>query len=187
MPKLSEETYRDRRAHILSSAKRCFARNGIAISIDEVCADANISKGAFYGYFKSKDALFEALARDHGAMLAALPPLSDRYALTEMLLERASVQEPAFARVELDSMAYATRHPVLNGIYADNARALRGVIDLALAHLPLSEGTTRENALLLLESATLGAFLSVALEGTRATEKARARIAAAMDSVLKKA
>jgi len=54
----SEET----RAHILDAAVRRFAISGYnAASVDEICSDAGVSKGAFYHHFPSKQAIFIAL------------------------------------------------------------------------------------------------------------------------------
>jgi AcrR family transcriptional regulator len=57
----SEET----RAHILAAALRRFANYGYnAASVDDICADAGVSKGAFYHHFPSKQAIFLALLND---------------------------------------------------------------------------------------------------------------------------
>src|SRR5512145_1840697 len=54
----SEET----RQHILEAALRRFANHGYnAASVDEICTDAGVSKGAFYHHFPSKQAVFIAL------------------------------------------------------------------------------------------------------------------------------
>lgn len=61
MQQRSEET----RARILSAALNQFATQGYdAASVDEICAEAEISKGAFYHHFESKQALFLALLDD---------------------------------------------------------------------------------------------------------------------------
>jgi AcrR family transcriptional regulator len=58
MQQRSEET----RTHILEAALRRFANYGYnAASVDEICADAGVSKGAFYHHFPSKQAIFLAL------------------------------------------------------------------------------------------------------------------------------
>lgn len=54
----SEET----RANILDAAIRRFAISGYdAASVDEICAEAGVSKGAFYHHFPSKQSIFLAL------------------------------------------------------------------------------------------------------------------------------
>ncbi len=58
MQQRSEET----RAKILESAVKLFSTRGYtAASMDDLCAEAGISKGAFYHHFESKQALFLAL------------------------------------------------------------------------------------------------------------------------------
>lgn len=58
MQQRSEET----RSKIMESAIRLFSARGYnKASVDEICAEAGISKGAFYHHFKSKQALFLAL------------------------------------------------------------------------------------------------------------------------------
>ncbi|GMV33536.1 MAG: hypothetical protein DCC59_16340 [Chloroflexi bacterium] len=58
MQQRSEET----RSKIISSAIRLFSGRGFnAASVDDICAEAGISKGAFYHHFKSKQDLFLSL------------------------------------------------------------------------------------------------------------------------------
>jgi len=58
MQQRSEET----RAKIIESAIKLFSTRGFnAASVDDICKDAGISKGAFYHHFKTKQALFLAL------------------------------------------------------------------------------------------------------------------------------
>lgn len=58
MQQRSEET----RAKIISSAIKLFSTRGFnTASVDDICKDAEISKGAFYHHFESKQALFLAL------------------------------------------------------------------------------------------------------------------------------
>lgn len=53
-----------RRAELLAAAARLFGARGYeAASVDDIIGDVGLSKGAFYYYFPSKDALLEALAR----------------------------------------------------------------------------------------------------------------------------
>lgn len=58
MQQRSEET----KTKILEAALRLFSTRGYnAASVDDICREAGISKGAFYHHFKSKQALFLAL------------------------------------------------------------------------------------------------------------------------------
>lgn len=58
MQQRSEET----RAKILDAAIKLFSTRGYnAASVDDICKEAGISKGAFYHHFESKQALFLAL------------------------------------------------------------------------------------------------------------------------------
>jgi AcrR family transcriptional regulator len=58
MQKRSEET----RSRILEAATELFSRRGYnKSSVDDICTQAGISKGAFYHHFESKQALFLAL------------------------------------------------------------------------------------------------------------------------------
>ena len=58
MQQRSEET----RTKIVESAIKLFSSRGYnAASVDDICAEAGISKGAFYHHFESKQALFLAL------------------------------------------------------------------------------------------------------------------------------
>jgi AcrR family transcriptional regulator len=62
VPKLAAEAKEARRAHILKAALRCFARHGYHITtVEDIAAEAGVSKGAPYVYFESKEALFRAL------------------------------------------------------------------------------------------------------------------------------
>lgn len=61
MQQRSEET----RTKILNSAVKLFSIQGFkAASVDDICEEAGISKGAFYHHFESKQALFLALLDD---------------------------------------------------------------------------------------------------------------------------
>ena len=57
----SEET----RARIVQSALKLFAGKGYeATGVAELCADAEVSKGAFYHHFPSKQAIFLELLQE---------------------------------------------------------------------------------------------------------------------------
>ncbi len=70
MPRIGEEGKSRRRAQILEAAWRCAASKGYRdMTVDDVCAEAHVSKGAFYGYFAQKRDLLIALFEDDGRRL----------------------------------------------------------------------------------------------------------------------
>jgi len=63
MPRVSDEHLERRRQQIVDAAQRCFARKGFhQTSMQDVFAESELSAGAVYRYFKSKDELVAALA-----------------------------------------------------------------------------------------------------------------------------
>src|ERR1700690_2192440 len=65
MPKLRPETRIERRQLLIDAAWRCAAGRGFGdLTVDDVCAEAGVSKGAFYGYFAHKQDLLLALLQD---------------------------------------------------------------------------------------------------------------------------
>lgn len=63
MPKVSDEHRQAQRARVLEAAHVCFSRNGFhRTSMDDILAEAHMSSGALYLYFKSKDEIIEAIA-----------------------------------------------------------------------------------------------------------------------------
>lgn len=72
MPKIAEERKVARRRQFVGAAWRCAATKGFRdMTVDDVCAEANLSKGAFYGYFDQKRDLLVALLEDDAADLEA--------------------------------------------------------------------------------------------------------------------
>lgn len=70
MPKLRPETRVERRQLLIAAAWRCAAVRGFRdLTVDDVCAEAGVSKGAFYGYFEHKQDLLLALLEDDAAAL----------------------------------------------------------------------------------------------------------------------
>ncbi len=70
MPKLGAAAKELRRQNLLGAAWRCLARGGYRnLSVDDVCVEAGVSKGAFYTYFGQKQDLLLALLDDDAASL----------------------------------------------------------------------------------------------------------------------
>ena len=91
MPKISDQQRQARRDQILAAAWRCFSRNGIhGTSMEEIIREAELSAGAVYLYYKSKDEL----------ILAAIATYMDelRRRLLPILLKEPALPPAAFAR-----------------------------------------------------------------------------------------
>lgn len=73
MPKISEERRAERRQALIEAAWRCAARRGYhELTIDDVCLEAGVSKGLFYGYFQSKQQLLLTLLDDDAGVINGL-------------------------------------------------------------------------------------------------------------------
>jgi len=73
MPKLDALAKEGRRRLLVEAGSRCVSRGGYHnLSVDDVCVEAGVSKGAFYTYFARKQDLLVALADDDAAGLNEL-------------------------------------------------------------------------------------------------------------------
>ncbi|WP_369199530.1 TetR/AcrR family transcriptional regulator [Streptomyces sp. PU-14G] len=65
MARVSPEHLEARRRQILDGARRCFLRDGFhAASMQDVLRESGLSAGAVYRYFRSKDEIVAAVARE---------------------------------------------------------------------------------------------------------------------------
>jgi AcrR family transcriptional regulator len=63
MRRANTQAQSDRRAEILEAAQRCFVRSGFhGASMQDICAEAGMSPGNLYRYFRSKEALIAGIA-----------------------------------------------------------------------------------------------------------------------------
>ncbi|MFH1809967.1 MAG: TetR/AcrR family transcriptional regulator [Pseudomonadota bacterium] len=59
---MSEEHKQERRLQILEAAVTCFARKGIhPATMDDICEESGLSRGAVYGYFDSKQEIIQGV------------------------------------------------------------------------------------------------------------------------------
>ena len=62
MPKVQPEYLEQRRAQVLDAAAACFARDGFhQASMQDICGEADLSHGAVYRYFRSKEEIIEGI------------------------------------------------------------------------------------------------------------------------------
>jgi TetR/AcrR family transcriptional repressor of uid operon len=65
VPRLAEAARTERRQQLIDAAWRCASKQGFqSLTVDDVCAEAGVSKGAFYIYFEQKQDLLLALLED---------------------------------------------------------------------------------------------------------------------------
>jgi AcrR family transcriptional regulator len=151
VPKLKPDTRLARRNELIDAAWRCAARSGFRdLTVDDVCAEAGVSKGAFYGYFKQKDELLIALLDDDaGALDRKLAQIakSDGSAVerlgrfTRVVLQHGS--DPGRVQVRADLWAELLTAPLVRDRVAastERRRALvRGWIEDGVASGELTE------------------------------------------------
>src|SRR5919204_1182325 len=110
MPRIGVERKSQRRRQFLEAAWRCATRMGFRdMTVDDVCAEAELSKGAFYGYFGQKRDLLLALFEDDAQRLneltddleARVPDSRERLRVyTQAALSRS--EDPARVQVRAD-------------------------------------------------------------------------------------
>ena len=63
MRRANVQAQSDRRAEILAAAQRCFVRSGFhGASMQDICAEAGMSPGNLYRYFRSKEEIIAGIA-----------------------------------------------------------------------------------------------------------------------------
>lgn len=121
MPRITDAARSGRRSQFIEAARRCAATRGYhEVSVDEVCLEAGLSKGAFYVHFESKLALLLALLDNETArfdrQLALLEEETTGYAdrvgrFTRLML--AEADDPATVQLRTDLWAAALIEPAI--------------------------------------------------------------------------
>jgi AcrR family transcriptional regulator len=89
------------RGRILDAAVRKFAMAGYdAASVDEICAEAGVSKGAFYHHFPSKQAVFLALMNGWLTMIDMGMDAVHKDTFPETLVQMTGLMPGVFAAAE---------------------------------------------------------------------------------------
>ena len=126
MPRLSDTTRAQRRQHILTSAWRCFSRDGFHVtSMDQVIAETGMSSSAVYRYFRSKEQIIRATAEQGVAGLREIfialldrdpcpDPAETLTLLVAQLHRRTDNPEYDMTRLALQTWAETLRDPVLH-------------------------------------------------------------------------
>lgn len=145
MPRVSDEHRERRRTQILEAARRCFIRQGFhQTSMSDIFAEAGLSAGAVYGYFKGKDELIAAIAEQAvGGIIRLIEPIATREpapTVDEFVrLGLRATNEFAFgedgvARLAPQVWAEAARDPALAAVLAEKYNVILGLLtDLVVA------------------------------------------------------
>jgi AcrR family transcriptional regulator len=92
VPRVSADHLTARREQILAAARICFLRNGLhSTSMQDLIREADLSVGAVYRYFKSKNEIISAIAEGVAGSMA-------------VRLHEIAVQEPALPLVDAMSL-----------------------------------------------------------------------------------
>jgi AcrR family transcriptional regulator len=134
VPKVTEAYRLQRRELILTAAARCFARDGFGVSMDDVIAEAGLSAGAVYGYFRGKDELIRAAAeRAMDLVAAALPEVVRAPTPAVMLAQLLTFIEGLHdrlgfdpTRVAVQAWGEAARNPAVHAVLSEGYGELRG-------------------------------------------------------------
>lgn len=145
MPKIAEERKVARRREFVGAAWRCAATKGFRdMTVDDVCTEANLSKGAFYGYFDQKRDLLVALLEDDAAVLDAVLEEQDASSSTMLAKLRSYAravlrrsEEPGRAQLRADLWTAMLTEKEVRAAFADSVQRrrtkLRSWIEQAIA------------------------------------------------------
>jgi AcrR family transcriptional regulator len=162
MPKLKPQEMERRRGRIVAAARACFTRTGFSdCSMDDICAEAGLSKGAVYNHFPSKEELIHAVADDQARSLQQLPEGKGLDEIAGALLDL--FHRPAGApetRLELYAVGRAFSDEALLTRMRRNRALLQAALARALARLE-AEGQVRLHA----GAARTGEILLTFLQG----------------------
>ena len=132
----------DRREEILEAAQHCFARSGFhGASMQEICAEAQISPGGLYRYFASKEAIIAAIAErdraDAAANFAAVADVPDVFAGLEGLARHYLIERPAeeiavCAEIRTESRRNPDIARIHHAINSDVEAGLVGILQKAV-------------------------------------------------------
>jgi AcrR family transcriptional regulator len=155
MPRVTEEHLASRRRQILVAARRCFDRAGFhQTSMQDILAEAGLSAGAVYRYFRGKNEIVRAIAEETIAQVldqAAVdvhadppPPLPDVMAALLAAADR-QLEADGLLRMAIQVWGETMHNPELAGFVADTYRRVRGVF-VGYARRAVAAGTLPPDA-----------------------------------------
>lgn len=149
MPRVSDEHLTARREQILEAARVCFLRNGLHnTSMQDLIREADLSVGAVYRYFKSKNEIIGAIAASVAGTLSVyveeLARRTPRLPIGEVMslvLDVLDVQIGPNGNfpIALQVWAEATRDPAIAEIVRDRYESTRSAFTV-IAEMAVDAG-----------------------------------------------
>jgi AcrR family transcriptional regulator len=144
MRKVDPEKHEARKRQILDAAVICFARSGFhKTSTAEICAQAGMSPGNLFHYFKSKNAIIEAIVEQDRTetkdFYEKASQAENQFEELLKLMEKglATVAKPVCRKIGIEIFAEAMRNPAIGQLVARNdaeaTAALIGLLKTAAA------------------------------------------------------
>jgi len=179
MPRVPEAHSAARRQEIIDAAYRCFARKGFhQTTMREIYAEANLSPGAIYHYFDSKDSIIRAsfefdsqrgMALFEAALLRDDPIQALRELIDFFFQGLESAAELAAPRVNVQGWGEALVNPALQDairqVFDRNLEALRQLIFKAQARGEINPALDPGTVARMVLSLYYGLELQLALYG----------------------
>jgi AcrR family transcriptional regulator len=155
MPKVLPEYLELRRQQILDAAAACFTRTGFhQTTMQDICAEADLSPGAVYRYFPSKEAIIQAMcARGHDEDVEMIREVVESNASREALEELVhiffeNVEDRELCALSIELLGESRRDPiVLESVKTGHAAirdALAGLVRRAQARGEMSSDIDAE-------------------------------------------
>jgi AcrR family transcriptional regulator len=132
MPKVLPEYLEQRRKQILDAASECFYRNGFhQTTMNDICEAADLSPGAIYRYFHSKEDLIATICDEaHRRDLQLLASIQARGASPEVMIALGKTffeaLDPAEARLHIDMLAESPRSAHIHEVMRAGRDAIIG-------------------------------------------------------------
>jgi AcrR family transcriptional regulator len=126
MPKISPQYEQTQRRRILDGAARVFAEHGYGLTtVDQICQALQLSKGALYIYYPSKEELFIAVLqvifeRRYASLAGAFHPEDALRVKFEKLLDRlgglVDAEDTLFLRLWVEGFLQSQHMPALEAL-----------------------------------------------------------------------
>jgi AcrR family transcriptional regulator len=134
MRKRDPVKHEEKRRQILEVAEGCFLRDGFrGASISDICAEAQMSPGHLYHYFKSKEAIVRDLTELHLQRVASrFEEMTAKTNVLEAFLSEIDVWQKKKAKrnpaLICEVVAEASRNPAVAEILQRRTQALRDIL-----------------------------------------------------------